>query len=97
LPYYRRRNEIEINRKKNKNSLYCNLKHFKSFISNRHNDSTYINDWENISKNNKIINIYGHCNVEKLEIRNNSIGIDTGCIYGGKLTALKLSSIFFFK
>ena len=84
LPYYKRRNQL-----KNKK-----LKYFKSFLSNRHNNSSYIQDWEDLSSNNSIINIYGHCNVKEIEIRDNSIGIDTGCVYGGKLTALKLSSIF---
>jgi len=46
-------------------------------------------DWEDFSKYN-IINIYGHCDYNKVMYGDNYIGIDTGCVYGRKLTALNL-------
>lgn len=33
--------------------------------------------------------VYGHYPVEQPEWRNRTIGIDTGCVFGGKLTALR--------
>lgn len=36
--------------------------------------------------------IYGHWAAEGLRIRSNTIGIDTGCCFGGALTAYCLES-----
>jgi len=33
--------------------------------------------------------VYGHTPVAKPEIQNNTVNIDTGCVYGGRLTALR--------
>ncbi len=38
----------------------------------------------------EIFIIYGHTAKEKAEIINNTIDIDQGCVYGGKLTALRM-------
>lgn len=79
LPYYKR--------KTNKDFI-------RSLMSNRIDDTKYSEDWEDFSEYN-IINIFGHCDFDKMRIGNNFIGIDTSCVYGGKLTALKLDSIMF--
>jgi serine/threonine protein phosphatase 1 len=34
--------------------------------------------------------VHGHTPCEAIEVRSNRIGIDTGAVYGGKLTALVL-------
>ena len=36
--------------------------------------------------------IYGHWATQKLNIRHNTIGLDSGCLYGGKLSAYILES-----
>jgi len=46
-------------------------------------------DWEDYTKSDKI-NIYGHCDYNKVNYGDNYIGIDTGCVYGRKLTAINL-------
>jgi len=33
--------------------------------------------------------VYGHTPVQEAEWLNNTIDIDTGCVFGGKLTALR--------
>ncbi|MDQ3189414.1 MAG: symmetrical bis(5'-nucleosyl)-tetraphosphatase [Pseudomonadota bacterium] len=35
--------------------------------------------------------VFGHWSTEGLVVRSNVIGLDTGCVWGGKLTALRLS------
>lgn len=37
--------------------------------------------------------VFGHTPFEKAQILSNKIGIDTGCVYGGKLTAINLDSM----
>ena len=44
--------------------------------------------WANEYKGNSLI-VYGHTPVQKPEWINNTINIDTGCVFGGKLTALR--------
>ena len=46
-------------------------------------------DWEDFS-NYDVINIYGHCDYNKVMYGDKYIGIDTGCVYGRKLTAINL-------
>ena len=48
-------------------------------------------DWEDY-ENYSVINIFGHCDFDEVEFGKNYIGIDTGCVYGRKLTALELGS-----
>jgi diadenosine tetraphosphatase ApaH/serine/threonine PP2A family protein phosphatase len=38
----------------------------------------------------KKLTIFGHWSAKGLVIKNNCIGLDTGCVYGGQLTALSL-------
>ncbi|RDX34865.1 serine/threonine protein phosphatase [Arcobacter sp. HD9-500m-PIT-SAG03] len=77
LPYYQRRNE-------------CKSK--KILLTNRLVNSKYEDDWEDVSENN-IINIFGHCASDEVLIGKDYYGIDTGCIYGKKLTAIELGSM----
>jgi len=41
--------------------------------------------------------IFGHTPFEKPLVMKNKIGIDTGCVYGGKLTALKIENMRFYQ
>ena len=61
----------------------------KQLMSNRLERS--YPDWEDFSKYD-IINIYGHCDYHEVMYGDNYIGIDTGCVYGRKLTAINLST-----
>ena len=79
LPYFKRRE-----------SPYENVKH--AIMSNRIDDSKYKFDWEDTS-NYDVINIFGHCKFDEVLIGENYYGIDTGCSYGNKLTAIKIRSM----
>jgi len=63
----------------------------RGILSNRLNNK-YQDNFEDIEKYN-LINIFGHCNVKNIQKNSKYICIDTGSVYGGKLTALKLNSI----
>jgi serine/threonine protein phosphatase 1 len=78
LPYFKRRKNNEYNR---------------ALISNRNKEKQYKKDWEKHYLKYKFINIYGHCDFQDIKIKNNTLGIDTGCFYNNKLTAIKLDSI----
>ena len=43
--------------------------------------------------NEEIINIFGHCVFEEVVTGENFYGIDTGCSYGKKLTAMQLGTL----
>lgn len=60
---------------------------------NRLSSSKYISDWENDWQDYKVINIFGHDNSNEVFVGKNYYGIDTGCIYSNKLTAIKLGSM----
>lgn len=45
-------------------------------------------DWAKNYRGQALV-VYGHTPVEKPEFRNNTIDIDTGCVTGGQLTALR--------
>ena len=45
--------------------------------------------WHHFYKKQKLV-VYGHWALQGLNIQSNSIGLDTGCVYGGKLTGLWL-------
>jgi len=64
--------------------------HEKGVISNRINRP--FKDWENGYEDYSIINVFGHCDFEEVEIGKNYFGIDTGCVYGRKLTAFELGT-----
>lgn len=48
-------------------------------------------DWEDY-QDYEHINIFGHCDFDEVEVGNNYFGIDTGAVYGNKLTAIELGS-----
>ena len=48
-------------------------------------------DWEDYSSY-EVINIYGHCDYNEVNTGDNYFGIDTGCVYGRKLTAFELGT-----
>jgi len=63
-----------------------------ALMSNRIDDEKYKFDWEDYSKY-EVINIFGHCKFDEVLIGKNYYGIDTGCLDGGKLTAIELGSM----
>lgn len=54
-------------------------------------------DWVSKRKSKKPLIIYGHQTYLDPRIENNTIGIDTGCVYGGFLTAVQYPEINFIK
>ena len=78
LPYYQRR-ELESSK--------------MALLHNRINNKIqWKHDWEKNYKNYDIINIFGHDNFPEVKKGKNFFGIDTGCVYGGKLTAFELKT-----
>jgi len=75
LPYYKRRKKIEFKR---------------AIQNNRISLENYKKEYEDF-KNYNIINIFGHDNFDEIIIGKKYVAIDTGCVYGNKLTALRLS------
>ena len=79
LPYFERR---DIPEKKH------------SFLVNRVKDiEEWGHDFEEGYENYPLVNIFGHETFEDVFIQNNLYGIDTGCVYGNKLTAIELESM----
>jgi len=78
LPYYKRRDTIKAQ---------------KALMSNRPSDKQKWGwDWEDGFEDYDIINIYGHEVVESIDTNKNFIGIDTGCVYGKRLSAIELGT-----
>jgi serine/threonine protein phosphatase 1 len=59
----------------------------KSLITNRLDNKK--DDWEDFSKYD-IVNIFGHTPVDDVVIEDNYIMLDTGCVYGNKLSAINI-------
>ena len=79
LPYYKRRNS---------SSSHTGL------LKNRVSDEDeWGHDWEKDWRGYDVINVFGHTHYNEVEIGKNHYGIDTGCVYGGKLTALQLGNM----
>lgn len=79
LPYYKNRD---------KNSSHIGL------LKNRIDDEDeWGHDWEKNWRDYNVTNIFGHTDYKEVEIGKNYYGIDTGCVYGGKLTAIKLGKM----
>jgi serine/threonine protein phosphatase 1 len=79
LPYYQRRKKRAS---------------FKALLFNRL--STGLRDdypWEEGWREYKVINIFGHDDYNEVQIGKNYYGIDTGCVYGRKLTAIELGTM----
>ena len=51
-----------------------------------------LNDWAADYKGRTLV-VYGHVPSKRALIQNNTVRIDTGCVYGGSLTALKKKSL----
>ncbi len=77
LPYYQRRNNPDFHEK---------------IVINRIEEDKFKYDWED-TKNYETINIFGHSVFEEVLKGKNYYGIDTGCVYGNKLTALQLGTM----
>ena len=83
LPYYQRRD---------KSSSRTGL------LKNRISDEPeWGHDWEIDWHKYTVVNIFGHTDYEEVEIGENYYGIDTGCVYGKKLTAIQLGSMNLFQ
>ncbi len=76
LPYFQRKDNSE-----SKHPLF----------SNRINDDGYKDDWEDFESYD-VINIFGHCVFKNVLAGDNYYGIDTGCAYGNKLSAIELGT-----
>jgi len=79
LPYFQRRN-----------SSTAHIGLLKNRISD---EKDWGDDWEENWQNYKVINIFGHTDYDEVEVGSNYYGIDTGCAYGKKLTAIELGSM----
>lgn len=82
LPYYERRDS---------SSSHTGL--LKNRISD---EEEWGHDWEKKWREYDVVNIFGHTDYKEVEIGENYYGIDTGCVYGGKLTAIQLNSMKIF-
>ena len=58
----------------------------KEYLLNRYTKGMQVDDTE-------VINIFGHCVFDEIVSGENFYGIDTGCSYGKKLTALQLGTM----
>lgn len=65
-------------------------KKFQKFLMRNRVDKPF-DDWEDFS-NYKVINVFGHCDYDEVRCGHNYFGIDTGAVYGRKLTAFKLGT-----
>lgn len=78
LPYYKRKN---------------NPSSYEGMIKNRIEDEEdWGYDWEKDWQKYDVINIFGHTDYEEVRVGHNYFGIDTGCVYGRKLTAINLKT-----
>lgn len=60
--------------------------YYNDYLLNRYEDGMKI-------KNEEVINIFGHCVFDEVISEENFYGIDTGCSYGKKLTAIQLGTM----
>ena len=63
-----------------------NPDYYKDYLLNRYEEGMEI-------INEEVINIFGHCVFEEVVTGENFFGIDTGCSYGKKLTAIQLGTM----
>lgn len=83
LPYFQRKDEKSG---------------FEGLIKNRVEDEQeWGYDWESDWQSYGVINIFGHTDYENVKINQHYYAIDTGCVYGRKLTALELGSMKLFE
>ena len=82
LPFYNRRQDVAWD-KKVKNAL----------IYNRVEDQEkYGHEWEKGWQNYPVFNVFGHSPYKVPKFAPNYCGIDTGAVYGGKLSALHVNT-----
>lgn len=60
--------------------------YYKEYLLNRYEHGMSI-------ENEEVVNIFGHCVFEEVITGENFYGIDTGCSYGKKLTAIQLGTM----
>jgi len=66
-----------------------NLKHKDSLVTAPRGSIAWFDHPERATRDTQVV--FGHWSTEGLVVRSNVIGLDTGCVWGGKLTALRLS------
>jgi len=81
VPYYQRRYQS-----------YSDEKIATAFMWNRYGNP-YGYEWEDFSLNSSIFNIFGHDTFEEILVGSNYMGIDTGCGYGKKLSAVSFPAM----
>ena len=74
LPYFQRRDDPQ---------------YAQAILANRIDSDKHISDWENVEEHD-VFNIFGHSPFEQVKQSTQYAGIDTGCVYGGRLTAFHL-------
>lgn len=79
MPYYKRRDEKE--------------KSHAMMVNRVTDEEEWLWDWEENWKDYDLLNIYGHENSDEVVRAENYLCIDTGCVYGNKLTALNLANL----
>ena len=63
-----------------------NRVYYNDFLLNRYEEGMQVDDAE-------VINIFGHCVFDEVVSGKSFYGIDTGCSYGNKLTAMQLGTM----
>lgn len=66
-----------------------NLKHKDSAAKAPDGDIAWFEHPQRATRDTLVV--FGHWSAEGLVVRSNVVGLDTGCVWGGKLTALRLS------
>lgn len=79
MPYYKRRDDKE--------------KSHAMMVNRVTDEEEWLWDWEENWQDYDLINIYGHENSKDIVRKENYLCIDTGCVYGNKLSALKLENL----
>lgn len=73
-----------------------NIRDIKDDVPLRDNDKGHhwTKDWDDVQKNssNPLVVYYGHDASRGLDLGTYTFGIDSGCVRGGKLTALEMKS-----
>lgn len=83
LPYYKRRDNIK--------------KSHPMMVNRVSDEEEWAWDWEKDWKKYDIINIFGHESSDEVVIKDNYYAIDTGCVYGRKLSAIQLETMKIFE
>lgn len=82
MPYYKRRDDAS--------------KSHAMMVNRPSDEAKWCWDWEEGWREYEVLNIFGHDSKDEVVAGENFIGIDTGCVYGGRLTALQLHEMRFF-